>query len=179
MSLEAHLSESALDFFNRVMGRHLVEQTGDALADAQRALSGGHRMAKGGAPQRIASGWGILTVDRATIQFKLAAVGLAYSEATRYEAWLDCLSRFDGNPVMLLEFDKKPIPPGHLARTFDVRHVVICGPKGMETFDWTSAPDPVTGARTRKVLWRLRTEREAATKGPVDTTGVGSESRST
>ena len=57
-------------------------------------------------------------------------------------------------PVMLLEFDKKPIPTGNLARTFDLRHVVVCGPKGMEVFDWTGAPDPVTGGRVHKVLWR-------------------------
>ena len=160
MSPEITPPESSLDFFNRLMGRHLVDQTGDALIDAQRALSGGHRMAKGGAPQRIASGWAVLTEKAAALQFKLAAAGITYSEATRYEAWLDCLERFDGSPVMLLEFDKKPIPAGNLARTFDLRHVVICGPKGMEVFNWTTAPDPPTGTRSHKVLWRLRAERQ-------------------
>jgi hypothetical protein len=162
MSHESGPTESALDYFNRLMGRHLVEQTGDALVDAQRALSGGHRMAKGGAPQRIASGWAVLTGEGASLQFKLAAAGLTYSESTRYEAWLDCLERFDGSPVMLMEFDKKPIPVGNLARTFDLRNVVICGPRGVEVFDWTIAPDPATGTRTHKVLWRLKAEREQA-----------------
>lgn len=168
MSADLTPPESSLDFFNRVLGRHLVDQTGDALADAQRALSSGHRMAKGGAPQRIASGWAVLTEAGATLQFKLAAEGITYSEATRYEAWLDCLEAFDGRPVMLLEFDKKPIPAGNLARTFDLRHVVVCGPKGMEVFDWTSAPDPATSSRTHKVLWRLKADRaKAASQQPA------------
>lgn len=162
MSLDHCPPESSLDFFNRLLGRHLVDQTGDALVDAQRALSGGHRMAKGGAPQRIASGWAVLTEKGATLQFKLAALGIEYSEATRFEAWLDCLDSFDGSPVMLLEFDKKPIPAGNLARTFDLRHVVVCGPKGMEVFDWTAAPDPATGTRSHKVMWRLKDERAKA-----------------
>lgn len=162
MSPEPVLPESSLDFFNRLMGHHLVEPTGDCLVDAQRALSGGHRMAKGGSPQRIASGWAVLTEQGATLQFKLAATGITYGEATRFEAWLDCLTQFDGSPVMLLEFDKKPIPVGNLARTFDLRHVVICGPKGMEVFDWTTTPDPATGTRSHKVMWRLKAEREKA-----------------
>jgi hypothetical protein len=162
MYLDSKAPESALDFFNRLMGRHLVEQTGDALADAQKALSSGHRMAKGGLPQRIFSGWAVLTEAGASLQFKLAATGIAYSEATRYEAWLDCLEKYDGSPVMLLEFDKRPIPAVNLARTFDLRHVVVCGPKGMEVFDWTTEPDLATGARSHKVMWRLRAERKAA-----------------
>lgn len=164
MSPEINVTESSLDFFNRIMGRHLTEPTGDALADAQRALSGGHIMAKGGAPQRIASGWAVLTEQGATLQFKLAATGINYSTATRFDAWLECLERFDGKPVMLMEFDKKPIPVGNLARTFDLRHVVICSPKGMEVFDWTVPPDPITGTRTHKVLWRLKAEKAKATE---------------
>ncbi|MCY4746449.1 hypothetical protein NYO99_15810 [Pelomonas sp. UHG3] len=162
MSAEVTMPESSLDFFNRLLGCRLVEPSGDALGDAQRALSSGHRMAKGGPPQRIASGWAVLTEAGATMQFKLAAEGITYSEATRYEAWLDCLEAFDGRPVMLLEFDKKPIPAGNLARTLDLRHVVICGPKGMEVFDWTAEPDPATGSRTHKVLWRLKADRAKA-----------------
>lgn len=158
--MSAELSkESALGFFNRTLGRHLVEQTGDPLLDAQRALSGGHPMAKGGAPQRIASGWAVLTDEGATLQFKLAASGITYSEATRFEAWLDALERFDGRPIMLLEFDKKPIPPVNLARTLDLRHVVVCGPKGMEVFDWTTAPEGTSATRSHKAMWRLRLER--------------------
>ena len=168
MSHDTTPPESSLDFFNRLMGRHLVAQTGDALVDAQRALSGGHRMAKGGPAQRIASGWAVLTTAGATLQFKLAATGISYSEVTRYEAWLDCLEKFDDSPVMLLEFDKKPIPVGNLARTFDLRNVVICGPKGMEVFDWTTAPDPATGTKSQKVLWRLKADRDkAASAVPV------------
>jgi hypothetical protein len=162
MFLDAAQAESALDFYNRLMGCNLVEPSGDPVDDAQRALSGGHLMAKGGPPQRIASGWAVVTERGATLQFKLAAQGIRYSDATRYEAWLECLENFDGSPVMLLEFDKKPIRATNLARTFDLRHVVICGAKGMEVFDWTVAPDPATGTRTHKVLWRLRADREKA-----------------
>lgn len=160
MSLDAAARESALDFFMRSMGRHLVALTGNAVADAQRALSGGHVMAKGGAPQRIAAGWAVLTERGATLQFKLAATGINYSEATRFEAWLDCLDRFDGQPVMLLEFDKKPIPLGNLTRTFDLRHVAVCGPKGVETFDWTRPPEPGVAGRVHRTLWKLKTQRD-------------------
>ena len=49
-----------LTFFNDNFGRHLVEQGDDPVANARRALSSGHRMKKGGMPQRIASGWAII-----------------------------------------------------------------------------------------------------------------------
>lgn len=172
MSHDLAATESSLDFFNRIMGQHLVSQTGNALADAQRALSGGHKMAKGGAQQRIASGWAVVSDQGAVLQFKLAAKGITYSDSTRFDAWLDCLEKFDGGPVMLIEFDKKPVPVGNLARTFDLRHVVICGPKGMEVFDWTQAPDPINGSRCHKILWRLKAEREKAGSLPAVTTAA-------
>ena len=49
-----------LKFFNDNFGRHLVEQGDDPVANARRALSSGHRMKKGGMPQRIASGWAVI-----------------------------------------------------------------------------------------------------------------------
>lgn len=149
---------NTLEFFNAYFGSHLVPQTGQPLADATRALSGGHAMAKGGAPQRIASGWAVIKATASTLQFKLAAEGLQYSDATRYEAWLDALCAFDGTPVMLLEFDKKPIPIGNLFRTHDLRAVHICGPTGVERFDFTQEPTPESG-KAHKVLWKLKLER--------------------
>lgn len=45
-----------LDFFNQNFGRFLTGQTGNAAADAQRALSSSHATKKGGSLQRIEVG---------------------------------------------------------------------------------------------------------------------------
>lgn len=149
---------TTLEFFNQHFGRHLVTQTGHAVADATRALSSGHKMAKGGGPQRIASGWAVISEDVSTLQFKLAATGLHYGEQTRYEAWLDALEAFNGKPVMLIEFDKKPVPIAHLFRTHDLRAVQVCSPGGTERFDFTKEPTTESG-KVHKVLWKLKLER--------------------
>lgn len=149
---------TTLEFFNQYFGRHLVAQTGNAVADATRALSSGHKMAKGGAPQRIASGWAVISEAVSTLQFKLAATGLSYGDQTRYEAWLDALEAFNGKPVMLVEFDKKPVPVAHLFRTHDLRAVQVCSPGGAELFDFTQEPTLESG-KAHKVLWKLKLER--------------------
>jgi hypothetical protein len=149
-----------VEFFNRNFGRHLVDQTSDAIADATKALSTSHPMqtykpGKREQPQRIAAGWAIIREGAATMQFKLAAQGIAYSQATRYEAWLDVLENWKDEPVMLIEFDKKPVPIGNLFRTFDRRAVHICGPKSVVIFDWTKKPEP-NAPMHHKALWNLR-----------------------
>lgn len=161
---------NTLEFFNQNFGRHLVKQSGSAAADAQAALSSGHRMAKGGAPQRIASGWAIVHGSGATLQFKLAAQELQYSDATRYEAWVAAIEAFNGDPIMLLEFDKKPIPIINLRRTFDVRHICICSPGGIEIFDWTK--EPTTKAHKALVKKRIEIENLNADKAskPIKST---------
>ena len=149
---------TTLEFFNQYFGCHLVAQTGHAVADATRALSSGHAMAKGGNPQRIASGWAVISEGGSTLQFKLAATGLNYGDQTRYEAWLDALEAFNGKPVMLIEFDKKPVPVANLFRTHDLRAVHICSPGGYELFDFTKEPTLESG-KAHKVLWKLKLER--------------------
>lgn len=144
-----------LNFFNDNFGRHLVEQTGDLVADAQRALSSGHQMKKGGAPQRIASGWAVIRAGRSTMQFELAAAGIDYSRQTRYEAFLAELQAWDGTPRMFIEFAKRPVPVTNLFRTFDLRQVRICSPTGVETFDFTRPPEK-DGSKTHKILWKLK-----------------------
>lgn len=150
---------TTLEFFNNYFGCHLVAQTDNAVADATRALSTGHKMAKGGGPQRIASGWAVISEEMSTIQFKLAASGLRYGDQTRYEAWLDALESFSGKPVMLIEFDKKPVPVASLFRTHDLRAVQICSPSGTERFDFTKEPTILSG-KAHKVLWKLKLERQ-------------------
>ena len=144
-----------LKFFNDNFGRHLTTQTGNAPADAQRALSSGHVMKKGGAPQRIASGWAIVRPGKPTMQFELAAAGIEYSKLTRYEAFLAELENWDGTPRMFIEFDKKPVPVSNLFITYDPRAVRICSPKGTETFDYTKPPEK-DGTKTHKVLWKQK-----------------------
>ena len=148
---------NTIEFFNKNFGRHLVEQTGDPLADASRALSSGHQMAKGGTAQRIASGWAVITDKGSTLQFKLAAKGLRYSEQTRYEAWLEALENWTGEPLLLIEFDKKPVPAGNLTRTFDLRAVAVCSPTGVQVFDWTQEPGP-DAPLAQRALWNLKTK---------------------
>lgn len=141
------------EFFNAHFGRHLVEQTGDAVADATRALSGGHAMAKGGPPQRIASGWAVISPKGSTLQFKLASPGLRYSEKSRYEAWSNALRDFGpGDVILLVQFDKKPVPVAHLHRTYDLRAVHVCGPTGVDVFDLTQAPVKESSVAHKK-LW--------------------------
>jgi hypothetical protein len=149
---------NTLEFFNAYFGRHLILQTGNPLVDATRALSTGHAMAKGGTAQRIASGWAVISAAGSTMQFKLAAKGLGYSDKTRYEAWLDALTAFDDQPLILLEFDKKPVPVANLFRTHDLRAVQVCSPGGAELFDFTQEPTSESG-KVHKVLWKLKLER--------------------
>ncbi len=146
---------NTIEMFNNSFGRHLVDQTGRAEADAQKALSGGHQMAKGGGAQRIASGWAVIDANGATMQFKLAAKGIKYSPITRYEAFAAALDKLKGKPVILIEFDKKPVPVKNVFATYDLRAVRICSCKGVETFDYTVEPEK-DGCKTHKVLWRAK-----------------------
>ena len=145
-----------LQFFNDNFGRYLVEQSGDLAADARRALSSGHTMKKGGTLQRIASGWAVIRPGMSTMQFELAAQGIAYSKLTRYEAFLVELDNWDSSPRMFIEFTKRPVPVGNLFRTFDLRQVRICSAAGVETFDFTKPPEK-DGCKTHKILWKLKT----------------------
>lgn len=147
-----------LDFFNTHFGQYLAEPTGDPVADARKALSSGHTMKKGGLPQRIASGWAVVRPGKSTMQFELAAQGIAYSKQTRYEAFLAELENWNPNsPRMFIEFSKKPVPVGNLFRTFDLRQVRICSSAGVETFDFTRPPEK-DGCKTHKILWKMKKE---------------------
>lgn len=175
-----------ISFFNDNFGRFLVKQTGNPVADARHALSSGHRMKsgykmkdgqpvktedgklveKGLLPQRIASGWAIIRKDRPPVmQFELAAEEIEYSKKTRYEAFLEVLESWDGTEIMLLEFEKKPIPVENLFRTFDLKHVCVCSPSGVKVFDYTSAPDaPKKGVNRgiHHILWELKNNKEVS-----------------
>ena len=74
------------------------------------------------------------------MQFKLAAKGIEYSTLTRYEAFAAALDNLNGEPVILVEFDKRPVPVENLFSTYDLRAVRICSCKGVETFDYTIKP---------------------------------------
>lgn len=144
-----------LEFFNSNFGRHFVEQTGDAIADARAVLSGGHAMKKGGTAQRISSGWAIVRPGRSVLQMKFAATGVDYANEDRYTAFLAELQAWDGKPRILLTFDKKPIPVGNMFVTYDPRAVRICSPTGVETFDFTVPPEKSSGM-AHKVIWKRK-----------------------
>ena len=144
-----------LTFFNDNFGRYLTHQTGDAAEDAQRALSSGHLMKKGGPRQRIATGWAIVRPGTSTMRFELTALGISYSKQTRFEAFQAELDHWDGSPRMFIEFDKKQIPLSKLFITYDLRVVRICSAKGTETFDYTTPPEK-DGTKTHKILWKQK-----------------------
>ena len=144
-----------LEFFNSNFGRHFVRQTGDAAADAQAALSSGHKMKKGGPPQRISSGWAIVRPDGSAMQMKFAADGIEYRVEDRYTAFLAELVAWDGKPRIFLAFDKKPVPVSNVFVTYDVRAVRICSPAGVETFDFTVPPEKSSGV-AHKVIWKKK-----------------------
>ena len=146
-----------LEFFNQHFGCFLTPPTGHAAADAQRALSSGHAMNKGGPLQRIASGWAIVRPGQSTMQFELAAQGIAYSKLKRYEAFQAELDAWDDTPRMFIEFDKRPVPVNMLFVTYDLRVVRICSSKGCETFDYTKPPETDAG-KTHKVIWKRKGE---------------------
>lgn len=144
-----------LEFFNTNFGRHFVEPSGDAMADARAALSGGHTMKKGGPAQRISSGWAIVRPGKSVMQMKFAAAGIDYAIEDRYTAFLAELQAWDQTPRIFLTFDKKPIPVGHVFVTYDLRAVRICSPAGVETFDFTVAPVKSSGL-AHKVIWKKK-----------------------
>ena len=97
---------NVLKFFNQYLGRHLVEQTGNAVTDAQRVLSAAHPLASG-KTSRLSSGWALTNDSGTRIQLKLDKASLTFVENTRYEAWLDEIENWTGKPTIFMEFDQK------------------------------------------------------------------------
>lgn len=158
---------NTFEFFNKGLGHHLQTSAMNITDDipahevAQRVLSASHVLATG-KPSRLSSGWAVITEGKALLQLKLAAPakdGLGYSDMTRYEAFLEVLNSWSGEPVMLLEFDKKPLPATNLFITADLRCVRVCGPKGVETFDWTQPPQD-DASKTHRILSNLKAKKE-------------------
>ena len=147
-------------FFNQNFGRLLTAQTNQPHMDAWRALSSTHPLVKrnkNGEVQagRLVSGWVIIRATGAVMQQKLAVEGIKYDDRTRFEAFADELSKWDGKPLMFLLFDKAPIPIANLFMTLDLRAVRICTPGGVETFDYTKPAPPIAGVVQRN-LEKLR-----------------------
>ena len=123
-----------IEWFNAHAGRHLVSQTGNPKADAQRALSAQHAMinAQGKlSSSRLCAGWAIVSESRGlVIQHKLTAPGISVSSKTTREAFDEAIKEYD-EPIMLLQFSKVPVPVTHLARTVDPRKPVVVTSKGV------------------------------------------------
>ncbi|WOJ93682.1 hypothetical protein R0135_00595 [Congregibacter variabilis] len=148
------------EFFNAHFGRHLVTQQGEPHEAAQRCLSSSHKLAKG-TSGRLASGWAVVKAGRGTVQLKLATEGLEYSDITRYEAFAKELENWDGEPMMLLVFDKKPLSIDKLFITADLRAVRICTPAGVQSFDWTQPPGDSSPAYQRIMSSQLKKQNAA------------------
>jgi hypothetical protein len=145
---------NTFEFFNENFGRHLVEQTGEPYQATARALSSNHQLAKG-TSGRLASGWAIVKPSTATIQLKLAAEGLHYDDRTRYEAILEELDSWDGQPTLFMIFDKSPLSISNLFLTVDLRAVRVCTPSGVQTFDYTTAPSNAA-PEFHRILFKMR-----------------------
>lgn len=148
------------EFFNENFGCHLVDQSGDPWEVAHHCLNASHQLAKG-TTGRLGSGWAIVKKEKGIVQLKLAAKGLIYDDRTRYEAFLDELGKWTGEPVMLLVFDKKPLSISNLFITADLRAVRICTPAGVQTFDWTKAPSPESPSYHR-IMFSQKEKKNAA-----------------
>ena len=130
---------NTFDFFNDNFGRLLVQQGNDPFDNAWRALKSEHLMATG-KTARLVGGWAIIRERQPRMQQKLAADGIEYDDRTRFEAFDSLLADWDEKPLMLLVFDKAPVPISNLFLTVDLRAVRICSPAGVITFDYTKEP---------------------------------------
>ena len=145
---------NTFEFFNENFGRHLVEQDGAPYQAAARALSSSHKMLKG-TSSRLASGWAIVKPGNATIQLKLAYPSLSYDVRTRFEAMLEALENWDGQPTLFLTFDKSPLSISNIFLTVDLRAVRICMPSGVQTFNYMLDASE-TSPQFYKILAKMR-----------------------
>lgn len=150
---------NAFDFFNDNMGRLLVPQGNDPYGNARTALTSAHLMASG-KTARLVSGWAIVREGQPTMQQRLAIEGIEYDDRTRYQAFNDLLTDWDEKPVLLLVFDKSPLPIANLFLTVDIRAVRVCSPAGVYTFDYTQEPTDAS-PQFFKTLHKLRAENAA------------------
>lgn len=142
------------DFFNHNFGRHLTEQTDNALADAQTALSMNHQLLTGKA-SRLASGWAIIRPGHSSLQLgvKCSGIKIVGNTVSRFQAFIADLQAWKNEPRIYLMFDKRPVPIANLFVTYDLRAVRVCSPKGVETFDFTKPPTDESGM-VHKVLFK-------------------------
>ena len=148
---------NTFEFFNQHFGRFLTEQTGDAIADAQKALSMNHPLLSG-KTSRLGSGWAIIRPNRSTLQLGVRCSGeieIAGNTVTRFAAFLEDLQKWNGEPRIYLTFDKRPVPASNLFVTYDPRLVRICSPTAIETFDFTQPPRDTSGAVHRNIYKEL------------------------
>ncbi len=145
---------NAFEFFNQGFGRHLTAQTGNALADAQTALSKNHLL-KSGKASRLASGWAIIRPGRSSLQLLVDCQGIELTGNTvgRFEAFERELRTWSGEPRIFLTFDKRPVPIQNLFITHDTRAVRVCSAAGVEAFDYTQDPTDDSGM-IHKVLFK-------------------------
>lgn len=147
---------NAIQLLNHGFGRHLIEQGDDPVLNAQKALSSAYPMKKKDLRVRISSGWAIIQENRAVMQFQIkCSPHITFSEKTRYEAFEELLTSWDGTPSLLLVFDKSTIPVHNLHITYDSRCVRICSPEGVETFNYHNEPTR-HGPLTHKILWKRK-----------------------
>lgn len=139
-------------FFVEHFGRHMIERTGDDLADTERALNMSFTN-RAGRPQRLAAGWAVVSPEGSRLQLDIPARGVETGAAgTRFEAFATALQ--GALPVMLLAFDKKPLGVDQLFVTYDLRAVRVCDPKAGETFVFDSEPLGTYHRNIRKAMHR-------------------------
>jgi len=151
---------NTFEFFNQHFGRFLTDQTGNVLVDAQKALSKQHPLMSG-KTTRLTSGWAIIRPTKSTLQLEVSCSGIDVvgNTVTRFEAFFEDLSHWNGEPRIYLTFGARTFPISNLFITHDPRCVRICSPVEVETFDFTQAPDHTAGL-VHRILYK-----QLATKG--------------
>lgn len=134
-------------FFMDNFGKHFVKPTEDAWSDVGRVLGSSYPMTGKGTASRMQSGWAIVRPGSATLQLDLAVPVIQKSRLTRFEAFAQELSTWDGDePRIFMLFDKAPICAQFVFMSVDKRLVRICTKDGARIEDWTANPPKVKGA---------------------------------
>jgi len=128
------------EFIQQNFARHVLpELTDDPVRDTIKAMTMNHTVkSKAGklSPSRL-TGWAIVGPNGTTLQANVQSNSPnlnAGDTRTRYEAWADALSDFQG-PVCLVQFTKATLNVSNVFLTHDLRAVRVCSPDGVETFD--------------------------------------------
>lgn len=147
---------NTFDFIQMNLARHLLpELSEDPVRDTITVLTMNHQVLSKQnkiSPSRL-TGWAIVGPNASILQANVQVVAEGITtgdQRTRYEAWADALSNFEG-PLCLIQFTKAAFNISNLYLTHDTRVTRICSPEGVETFDFTQVPEKHSGVAHKNI----------------------------